>query len=219
MSSNDNHNTPNHPAPASTPSSVSQAEFWQARYQQGYTGWDMGEVSPPLKAYIDHLISEKTDKSMRILVPGAGNAYEVAYLHEHGFTQVYLLDFAQLPLDNFAQRHPSFDPSYLLKEDFFAFEDSDGYDLIIEQTFFCAIDPAQRDAYVRQMHQMLKPTGKLVGLLFDTQFDKAGPPFGGRADEYRQRFAAYFDLHRFEPCHNSHPARQGRELFIELLPS
>ena len=29
--------------------------YWQSRYLQNQTGWDLGEVSPPLKAYFDGL--------------------------------------------------------------------------------------------------------------------------------------------------------------------
>ena len=74
---------------------VNQAEFWQQRYEQDSIGWDMGQVSPPLKAYIDQL--PESAKEQAILVPGAGNAYEVGYLHEQGFTNVTLVDFASAP--------------------------------------------------------------------------------------------------------------------------
>lgn len=67
------------------------------------------------------------------------------------------------------------------------------------------------------MAALLKPTGKLVGLLFDKDFGRDEPPFGGSADEYRQYFAPYFDIEVMQPCYNSHPARQGSELFIKLL--
>ena len=62
---------------------VNQAEFWQERYEKNSTGWDMGHVSPPLKAYINQLPESAKDEA--ILVPGAGNAYEVGYLYEQGF--------------------------------------------------------------------------------------------------------------------------------------
>ncbi|MCB0780847.1 MAG: SAM-dependent methyltransferase, partial [Flavobacteriales bacterium] len=47
-------------------------DFWQQRYADGTTGWDLGAVSPPLKAYFDQL----TDKDLRILIPGGGRSYE-----------------------------------------------------------------------------------------------------------------------------------------------
>ena len=49
-------------------------EFWAKKYVSGETGWDMGMVSPPIKAYIDQL----ENKDLSILIPGAGNAYEAA---------------------------------------------------------------------------------------------------------------------------------------------
>jgi SAM-dependent methyltransferase len=204
----------------SNESNESQADFWQLRYEKDSTGWDMGEVSPPLKAYIDQL--PKSAKDQAILVAGAGNAYEVGYLHEQGFTNVTLVDFAAAPIQAFAARYPSFPTENLIGADFFTLSSTDfrlrgTFDLVLEQTFFCAINPTRRDEYVQQMSALLKPQGKLVGLLFDQKFGNDYPPFGGSADEYRQRFAPYFDIEIMAPCHNSHPARQGNELFVKLL--
>jgi methyl halide transferase len=43
------------------------AAYWQNRYEQQATGWDIGEISRPLKHFIDGL----SDRSLSILVPGA----------------------------------------------------------------------------------------------------------------------------------------------------
>ena len=53
-------------------------QYWSQRYQEGQTGWDIGGVSAPLAAYFDQL----EDKNLRILIPGAGNAHEAAYLFQ-----------------------------------------------------------------------------------------------------------------------------------------
>ena len=45
------------------------------------------------------------------------------------------------------------------------FEHTGQYDLIIEQTFFCAIDPKLREKYVAQSSALLKPSGKIIGVL------------------------------------------------------
>lgn len=192
--------------------SVSTAEFWQNRYEQGYTGWDIGTVSPPLQAYFDQL----TDKSKKILIAGAGNAHEAEYLHQQGFSQVIVVDFAQMPLDNFAQKFPDFPKNHLINADFFALNPDDyQFDLIIEQTFFCAIDPNRRAEYASQMKRLLKPNGKLVGVLFDRTFDSS-PPFGGSLAEYQQLFVKDFCIQVLEPCYNSVKPRQGHELFMIL---
>ncbi|CAN6961518.1 MULTISPECIES: methyltransferase domain-containing protein [Psychrobacter] len=194
---------------------VNQAEFWQQRYETGSIQWDMGQVSPPLKAYIDQLPA--TAKDQAILVPGAGNAYEVGYLHEQGFTNVTLVDFAAAPIETFAERYPDFPSKHLICADFFHLSaEQYQFDWILEQTFFCAINPSRRDEYVEQMAALLKPQGKLVGLLFNVDFGRDEPPFGGTIEEYQQRFEAYFDIEIMEASYNSHPARQGSELFIKL---
>ena len=194
---------------------VNQAQFWQQRYEQDSIGWDMGQVSPPLQAYIDQL--PESAKSQAVLVPGAGNAYEVGYLHEQGFSNVTLVDFAPAPIDAFAERYPDFPAEHLICADFFELSpEKYQFDWVLEQTFFCAINPARRDEYVAQMAALLKPNGKLVGLLFDKDFGRDEPPFGGTKAEYQQRFAPYFDIEIMETSYNSHHARQGSELFIKM---
>ena len=186
------------------------AAYWQQRYTQNHTGWDTGSITPPLKNYFDQL----QNKALRILIPGCGNAYEAEYLYRNGFENVYLVDVAEAPLRNFAHRVPDFPQEQLLLQDFFELEGK--YDLIVEQTFFCALDPALRAAYARKMASLLSPKGKLVGLLFNTTFEKPGPPFGGNREEYRNYFAPYFNFKHFETAYNSIAPRQGNELFMVL---
>lgn len=184
--------------------------FWSSRYQNGYVGWDIGSPSPPLYQYLCQL----NTKTISILVPGAGNAYEVAAAWTLGFTNIHLLDISQLPINIFLEKNPLFPVSQVFHQDFF--EHQGTYDLILEQTFFCAIDPELRSAYVKKMHSLLKPKGKLVGVLFDRKFSIDGPPFGGTLSEYQALFKHYFDLEIFEPCYNSIHQRWGSELFIKL---
>ncbi|WP_131667834.1 methyltransferase domain-containing protein [Psychrobacter pygoscelis] len=191
------------------------ADFWQQRYAAGELKWDMGQVSPPIKAYIDQLPASA--KSLDIMVAGAGNAYEVGYLHELDFDRVTVFDIAAAPLNNFANSHPDFPKDHLVCADFFKLSSEQyQFDLAIEQTFFCAIEPQWRVEYVRQMHALLKANGKLVGVLFDREFSSMTPPFGGSEAEYRALFAPYFEIEVMQRCYNSHPARQGSELFVIL---
>ena len=64
------------------------------------------------------------------------------------------------------------------------------------------------------MAELLRPKGKLVGVLFNRSFD-GGPPFGGSKEEYLSYFEPYFDIHTFQPCTNSVSVRN--ELFINLI--
>ncbi len=183
-------------------------EFWASRYVDGTTGWDLGEVSPPIKEYIDQL----TDKTVRILIPGCGNGYEAEYLWNQGFGNVHVIDLAKEPLNNLKERCSEIPMEQLHQGDFF--EHSGEYDIIFEQTMFCAIDPVLRQRYADKVHNLLKPGGKLVGVLFSRDFE-GGPPYGGDKEEYLTYFSAFSEV-TMEPCHNSFAPRQGSELFIRI---
>lgn len=184
-------------------------EFWSKRYQDNQTGWDIGYCSTPLKTYFDGL----SDRSLNILIPGAGFGHEAIYLHERGFRNVTVLDLASEPLESIQRRCPTFSKNQLLQGDFF--EHQGQYDLIIEQTFFCAIDPDLRKKYVEKMRSLLKPEGKLVGVLFNREFE-GGPPFGGKLEDYKSLFSDSFEEVSIEPCYNSIPERLGSEVFIQM---
>ena len=185
-------------------------EFWDARYKAEETGWDLGEISTPLKAYFDQL----TNKDLKILIPGGGNSYEAEYLHHRGFKNVYVVDLSKTALSNIKSRVPSFPSSHLIHKNFFELEMT--FDLIIEQTFFCAIDPKLRSRYTVKAQQLLKKKGKIVGLLFDDNFTNDKPPFGGCKMEYLNHFEPSFNVLLMEDSYNSHPKRDGRELFIKI---
>lgn len=185
--------------------------YWENRYKNGDTGWDMNAISPPLKSYINQL----DNKKIKILIPGAGNSYEAEYLYHKGFHNIYVADIAKIPLENLKKRIKDFPKKKLLHTDFFDIDDN--FDLIIEQTFFCALPPKLRPAYAKKMHQLLVTNGRLVGLFFDFPLDKNGPPYGGNMQEYKLYFKGLFDFKTFEPCNNSYPKRQGKELFFNFL--
>ena len=188
------------------------AEFWNERWLKGETAWDMGRPSTPLKEYIDTL----QDKNLKILIPGCGNAYEAEYLFQKGFTRVYVIDYAAKALEEFSKRVPDFPKSHLICGDFFGLAENN-FDLILEQTFFCAIDPSLRKRYAEKMHEVISPTGRLVGLLFnDPKLNLDSPPFRGSEQEYREIFKPYFTFVKLEPAYNSIPPRAGRELFINF---
>lgn len=184
--------------------------YWTSRYADNQIQWDAGGVTTPLKDYFDQL----EDKSIKVLVPGGGNGHEVEYLFKEGFTNIFLVDISKLPLDNFAKRNPGFPINNLLHADFF--EHGGKYDLIVEQTFFSAIDPALRDDYAKKVHSLLKEGGKLVGVLFNEPLFKDHPPFGGNKKEYEGHFIPYFNFKHFDIAYNSIKPRAGRELFICL---
>jgi len=190
--------------------SVFSAAYWDAHYIDRKPGWDMGSVSPPIREYIDQL----QNKKLRILVPGAGRGWEVKYLFEQGFENTFLLDFSKKAIEQFRMICPNFPESNIIFEDFFAH--TGHYDLILEQTFFSSLVPAKRSDYIKKMHELLNPSGKLCGLLFNHKFENSAPPFGATFDIYEQLFRKYFHFEHFETAYNSIKPRAGREIFLLL---
>ena len=185
--------------------------FWDNKYKSEQTGWDIGSISTPLKEYFDQL----TNKELKILIPGGGNSYEAEYLHKKGFKNVYVVDISATVLTNFQKRVPSFPNQCLINIDFFELNDS--FDLIIEQTFFCAINPDLRPKYASKMSELLLTNGKLVGLFFNIPLFENNPPFGGTKKEYIPYFKPYFKLEIIENSYNSILERRPNELFIKFI--
>ncbi|MDA0176356.1 MULTISPECIES: methyltransferase domain-containing protein [Mesoflavibacter] len=185
-------------------------KYWDTRYKIDDIAWDLGQVSPPLKDYFDQLV----DKNLKILIPGCGNSYEAEYLFNNGFKNVFVVDVSKTALANLAQRVPNFPKDQLIHQDFFSLNST--FDLIIEQTFFCAINPSLRSTYAKKVESLLVPDGKLVGLLFNAPLNNDKPPFGGNKAEYLNYFNPYFKINTIEEAHNSITPRMGRELFIQF---
>jgi SAM-dependent methyltransferase len=185
--------------------------YWEEKFIDNETGWDIGYVATPLKEYFDQL----TNKELKILIPGSGNGYEAEYLYNLGFKNVFVVEWSDTAIKNFLKRFPKFPSENIFHKDFFLHLGK--YDLIIEQTFFCALHPSLREKYVTKIIELLDANGKLAGLLFDREFNSKNPPFGGSKNEYVKLFEPYFNFKYFDSCYNSIPPRAGSELFINLI--
>jgi SAM-dependent methyltransferase len=184
-------------------------EYWDIQYKTNATGWDIGKISPAIKEYIETL----ENKNTRILIPGCGNSYEAEYLLNLGFNNITVIDIAPTLIENLQEKFKNNPNIKIVLGDFF--EHQGEYDLILEQTFFCALPPKMRKKYVSKMHQLLSNGGKLAGLLFNKSFE-SGPPFGGSDAEYQQLFENYFEILQMDLCQNSIKPRANSELFIEF---
>ena len=181
--------------------------YWSKRYQLNQIGWDLGEVSKPLVYLFQSL-----NKEDKILIPGCGNAYEATFLFNKGFRNVHIIDIAIEPLLNFRKYNKDFPENQIILGDFF--DHQANYDVIIEQTFFCAIHPKQRNDYARQCSELLNNKGTLKGVLFNRLFE-GGPPYGGNESEYKDLFEMHFEKVQIKPCNQSIEPRLGYEVFIE----
>ena len=186
-------------------------EYWNNCYRSNDTRWDLGKISPPIEAYISQL----QDNELSILIPGGGNSHEAEHLLKKGFKDVFVVDISPFAIANIKSRVPNFPSNQLYNKDFFKLNGR--FDLIIEQTFFCAIDKNLRSSYAKKMAELLKSEGKLVGLLFSTPLNQDHPPYGGTIKEYIGYFDPYFNIEIMDACYNSIEPRSGREVWIKMI--
>lgn len=188
-------------------------DYWNALYNKGEIGWDIGFPSPAIKEYIDQL----TNRDMAILIPGCGNAYEAEYLLAQDFKNITLIDIAPSLTTALEEKFKKEIGKHIqvITGDFF--EHAGQYNLILEQTFLSALNPAMRPLYVDKMHSLLVKNGHLTGVLFSNVFEEEGPPYGGTLQEYKLMFLKKFKIKKLESCYNSIERRKGSEFFINLI--
>lgn len=184
--------------------------FWNTRWENNETGWDIGYASPAVTEFFENF----QNKDAAVLIPGCGNAYEAEYLLQNGFTDITLIDIAPKAVEKLRQKFAGNPHIHIICENFF--EHQGQYDIIVEQTFFCAISPDLRDEYVIKTSGVLKTGGCIIGVLFNKEFGYPFPPFGGNKEEYLKRFSPYYDIKVMDDCYNSIPPRAHTELFIYL---
>lgn len=184
--------------------------YWNERWEKEETGWDIGYSSPPIEDYV----MQYSNKNARILIPGCGNAHEAEFLLEKGFKDITILDISDFAVNILKEKFKHNPEVKVICEDFFTHKGQ--YDLMIEQTFFCAIPTIMRSNYAKKASELLNENGRIIGVLFNKIFEKKGPPFGGTEAEYRFTFKKYFEIEKMEACYNSIPQRTDSEVFINL---
>jgi methyl halide transferase len=183
-------------------------EDWQRHYDENDMGWDLGQVAPPFI----RLWEEGQLPLGKVLIPGCGRGHEVLYLAGNGFdvTGVDYSEGAVSHLQNALKERNL--KGQILHQDFFSLENShDGlYDLVIEQTFFCAISPRQRTGYVQNVLRLLKPGGMLVGLFYHTD-KEGGPPYNTTREDIESHFLENFEILKLEKEAKSAEQRKDKE--------
>ena len=189
-------------------------EDWQRHYDEGDLGWDLGQVAPPfIKLYESNtIVPGKT------LVPGCGRGHEVIYLAENGF-EVTAVDYssgAVNHLNSTVQEHKL--KCKVLHMDFFGIDSAHNgiYDLLIEQTFFCAISPERRPSYVSTVARVLKQGGMLAGLFYHTG-EEGGPPFNTTREDILKHFSGSFEIQQLSKSEDSAEQRKNKEWLVILV--
>lgn len=184
-------------------------DFWENRYQEGTTRWDLGQAAPPL---VQLFPSGDAPPPGKTVVLGCGRGYDALLFAEKGF-EVLGVDYAPSAIaaakQQAAERNIN---AQFIQRDIFDLlpEYHEQFDYGVEHTCFCALEPTLRDLYVQLVHQLLKPGGQFIGLFF-THSRPGGPPYGSNPEELRQLFGQHFQILSLEPSAHSVSSRQGEE--------
>lgn len=177
---------------------VSESGYWKERYQVGEARWDLGGPCP---VFVELLASPRAPPRGRVAFPGCGQGHDVRLFVEHGYDAVGF-DFAVRPegvplvnLDVFqlGRVYPG------------------AFDVIVEYTCYCAIDPKRRPEYATALRDALRPGGMLVALAFPVDGREGGPPFAVDEGEITGVLGAGLELLHIETPKSSVEPRLGRE--------
>ncbi|MGB0837959.1 MAG: SAM-dependent methyltransferase [Flavobacteriaceae bacterium] len=183
--------------------------YWDERYESNNTPWTLNCVSP---AITEFLRVKNPSKEAKILIPGAGLSPDAHYLYSNGFKNVFVLDLSKTSIEQFISNYPEFPKDQIIHENFF--EHHDQYDLIFEQTFFCALPLSINPKYPAKVTELLQPKGILFGLFFLGDLSQGGPPYLQEKGFYSDLFSPLFKFIKLELFNKSITPRKDKELFF-----
>jgi SAM-dependent methyltransferase len=203
------------PATVGAVEDVNHPEFWSALYAEGRDGWELGRAAPPLEVY---LRSPAAPPAGRAIVPGCGRGHEALLLAALGH-DVVGVDVAPAALAAAAASAAAagLAGARFLCADFFALAAdparAGGFDLLLEHTFFCAIDPSRRGEYAAAAAALLRRGATLLGLYW-AHGRPGGPPWSASIEEVRDLLAPHFDLRSSSLAVGSISTRAGTEWLV-----
>ena len=193
--------------------SESFPEYWEELYKCGDIQWDLGGHTPIFNHWIN-----KINVCKKICVLGAGNGWDAINFALKGHT-VTAVDFALSPINNmkrFAKANAV--KMEILHLDIFDLPNNfeNYFDIVVESTCFCAIDPNRRLAYVEMVNHILKTSGNFVGILFPLDLNKKchGPPYYVDLKKTLTLFGQFFIKVKCNKPSLSIESRKEREIFF-----
>jgi len=195
---------------------------WEYVYQHGGDGWELGRAAPPLDRYLRQ--SSPLRAGERALVIGCGRGHEALALAQLAKTvgaQVVAIDIAPTAIRSTQAAGEKAGlqgclqavETDLMTGEHQGLMASGTYDLIVEHTCLCAIEPSRRDEYAAAVRRLLKPGGRLIGLFYCHSYP-GGPPYGMSNAEVRRLLEPSFAWEHDEVPSDSVLTRAGQEWLV-----
>jgi len=180
--------------------------YWENRYQTKDMTW---EKAAPVPGLVDFLAEHPHLPRETICVPGCGTGNDVCALAAAGF-QAFGYDFAPSAITLATEKIKAAKlRAKVALADFLHDEPPQKFDWLFEHTLFCAIQPSERDNYVRAVRRWLKPGGTYLAVNYFI-CAPPGPPWPTTREEQWERFSPHFELVA-DWTPRSYPNREGKE--------
>ncbi|MBN1448266.1 MAG: methyltransferase domain-containing protein [Bacteroidetes bacterium] len=205
---------------------LQRPEYWDAAYAEERDNWDMGTPTPVFVDLLTRMgmnfqpLGDRDYSALgctpRVLLPCSGRGYDALLFAGYGW-EVTAVDFAEHPLRwlRTEAAHAGL-PVEILQEDMFTLSRShpQQFDLLVEYTCVCAIDPVRHAEFVALACEVLRPGGTVMALLFPVDGRPGGPPFSIDVEDFKRQMAPYFDLRHESTPSTSVKPRRGRERLL-----
>lgn len=168
---------------SSLQSILKASNSWDQCWVEDVTPWDLGKVTP----IVVDLVERKDLPVGRALVPGCGSGYDVVALASHA-RHVIGLDISATAVDRARKilaGTKSSDVEFLCA-DFFNYTPGAPFDLILDYTFFCALEPSLRPRWGSKIAEFLACEGELITIMFPMDNFDGGPPYAVSLDAYEK---------------------------------
>lgn len=192
-------------------SELTKSDYWNNIYiSEANPGWNLNQ---PAEAFKDMLPRVKLPKS-RILVLGCGYGHDAALFAQAGHV-VTGVDFSNEAISGAQKKYSHLKNLTFEKMDVFNLPHdwNHSFDVVVEHTLFCAINPEKRTDLVNVWKRLLHEEGQLMGVFF-AMFKRQGPPYGATERELRHLLLPHFQFLFWGRLRNSLPERLGKELFV-----
>ncbi len=207
-------------------SDINAPEFWDAAYREERDGWDMGTPTPVFVDLLDRYEMDfrplggpdfsALDRPPRVLVPCSGRGHDALHFAERGW-DVTAVDFSVEPLQWLhAEKGRLGVELQLLQADMFPLGETypAHFDMLLEYTCVCAIEPARRKEFLDFAAEVLRPGGLLLALLFPLDGRPGGPPFAIDPEEFKRDAERNFIFMHESIPETSVKPRRGKERLI-----
>ncbi|KAJ3505738.1 hypothetical protein NLJ89_g7260 [Agrocybe chaxingu] len=196
---------------------------WELAWIKGVTPWDAGDVQPSLMEALESS-ALKIPSRGRALVPGCGAGYDLPYIASVTGLDALGLEVsdtavkrASEEIDKFKEktRNPSLKASIEL-HDFFQFTpQGQGFELIYDHTFFCAIPAFMRNDWGRKVAELVKPGGYLIAICYPMlPYTDTGPPYYLRPEHYDTPLGSKFVKILDKVPEKSSESHEGKERLL-----